>query len=378
MRNVCAKLAAVGLAALLSSPLMAGAAKTTYPVVFAHGMGGFDDILGYSYWGDDYGVFVGDPCDEFLEVTCNGDISSSQKAYQAQVLPFADSEVRGLDLANDTEGFMAATGATRVNLIGHSQGGIDARKAAKVLYQRKGVTVVRVLISVSSPHRGSPVAKWLMDNYSLASIVSVLANAYGNSVYQSGNDIYKSLKLLTFNDYSSTDGITTGLKHYNYNNPISSTYAYRYASVITAQYGASVNPALLMVKLLKNIDGDGYCTTVSQSPYGTIVPDCENDGAAGKGDGNATEQDDDGLVGINSQQMGHRLRWNDCFLCFDSFTTLTSPGYVGNINNPSSAAMTSMTGVVNQDHADVIGLPPDTFDEKEFYAAMIDYIAYFD
>ena len=42
------------------------AGKTVYPIVFAHGMGGFDDILGYDYWGDDYGVFVLDPCDGFL------------------------------------------------------------------------------------------------------------------------------------------------------------------------------------------------------------------------------------------------------------------------------------------------------------------------
>jgi triacylglycerol esterase/lipase EstA (alpha/beta hydrolase family) len=103
----------------------AGAARTTYPVVFAHGMAGFDNILGYDYWGDDYGTFVGDPCDAFLEIYCNGDIDAGQKAYVAQVQPFQSSEVRGLDLANDIEGFMATAGASRVNLVGHSQGGLD-------------------------------------------------------------------------------------------------------------------------------------------------------------------------------------------------------------------------------------------------------------
>ena len=73
----------------------AGAAKTTYPVVFAHGMGGFNNLLGYDYWGDDYGTFVGDPCDALLEVYCNGDIDSGQKAYVAQVQPFQTSEARG-------------------------------------------------------------------------------------------------------------------------------------------------------------------------------------------------------------------------------------------------------------------------------------------
>ena len=146
------------LVASLAIPLdaRAAAARTTYPVVFAHGMGGFNNILGYDYWGDDYGTVVGDPCNELLEVYCNGNIDSGQKAYVAQVQAFQSSEVRGLDLANDIEGFMATAGASRVNLVGHSQGGIDVRKAAKVLYQRKARTVVDVLISISSPHRASP------------------------------------------------------------------------------------------------------------------------------------------------------------------------------------------------------------------------------
>jgi hypothetical protein len=40
--------------AALNGSAFAAVPKTTYPVVFAHGMAGFDDLLGYSYWGDDY------------------------------------------------------------------------------------------------------------------------------------------------------------------------------------------------------------------------------------------------------------------------------------------------------------------------------------
>lgn len=49
-----------------------------------------------------------------------------------------------------------------------------------------------------------------------------------------------------------------------------------------------------------------------------------------------------------------------------------------NANAPTSAQMTSASGIVEQDHADVIGVGPDTFDELGFYAAAIGYIAYFD
>jgi triacylglycerol lipase len=53
-------------------------------------------------------------------------------------------------------------------------------------------------------------------------------------------------------------------------------------------------------------------------------------------------------------------------------------GNVTSINAPTSAQMTSAASIVNQDHADVIGVPPDTFDEMEFYAAAINYIASYD
>ena len=355
--------------AALNGSAFAAVPKTTYPVVFAHGMAGFDDLLGYSYWGDDYGVFVGDPCDEFLEVTCNGNINSGQRAFQTQTFPFQSSEVRGLDIANQIESYMTSVGASYINLVGHSQGGMDIRKAAKVLYQRKGRQVVRVLISISSPHRGSPVAKYILDlGPGVSGVVSALATIYGNSVYRSGNDAFAGAKQLVYNDYSATDSLSTGAKLFNTNNPISSTYAMRYASLITAQSGVSVNPALFLLKNgFYNIDGDGYC-----------LDDCDNDGAAGKGDGTRTDWDDDGLVGINSQQMGHRLKWNECFLCQDYLTNDTSVGQVTNLNAPTSAQMTSTSSVINQDHLDVVGVPPDTFDEMEFYAAVIDYIGYYD
>jgi triacylglycerol lipase len=347
----------------------AGAARTTYPVVFAHGMGGFDNLLGYDYWGDDYGTFVGDPCDAFLEVACNEDIDDGQKAFVAQVQAFQSSEVRGLDLANDVEGFMATSGASRVNLIGHSQGGLDARKAARVLYERRGYTVVRVLVSVSSPHRGSPVAKYILKlGNGVTGVIDALARYYGDSIYKAGNDGYAGAKQLVYDDFDPNDGKTTGAKAFNAAYPVDARYAARYASLITAQRGLSVNPALYLLKnLFYDIDGDGYC-----------VDDCDADGAAGKGDGVRDENDDDGLVGINSAQMGYRLRYSENAFGFDSVSTDTALGYVGNLNAPSSLQMTSSSSVINQDHLDVVGVGPDTFDEPEFYAAIFDYIAAYD
>lgn len=366
-RRLLAAFALVSISLFSFGPLSAGAARSTYPVVFAHGMGGFDNLFGFDYWGDDFGQFVGDPCDAFLETLCNWDLDAGQKTFAAQVPAFQTSVVRGYDLANDIEGYMATVGASYVNIIGHSQGGLDARKAAYDLRARKGRQVVRVLMTVSTPHRGSPVAKKILDLGSATAVINFLASVYGNVVYQSGNDGYAGAKQLVHNDYSSTDGVTTGTKAFNTTYPNSSNVAYRYVSVVTAQNGVSVNPALLALKTLIDIDGNGYC-----------IGDCDNDGAAGQGNGNKSDLDDDGLVGMNSQQNGYRLKYTECFACLDTLTTNSYTGNVTNVNEPSSLQMTSTSALLNQDHADVVGVGPDTFSEMEFYAAAIHYIASFD
>ena len=82
------------------------------------------------------------------------------------------------------------------------------------------------------------------------------------------------------------------MKAFNQNYPVSTTYAKNWRSLMTAQNGSSVNPALWLVSnLLYDIDGDGYC-----------IDDCDGDGAAGQGDGWTTDRDDDGLVGMFSQK----------------------------------------------------------------------------
>ncbi len=354
------------LTAAIATPTFARDADLTrYPIVFAHGMAGFNNILGYDYWGDDYGQYVLDPCDGFLETSCNFDIHVAQKSYVSAVTPMQSSEARGTQLANNIESYMASSGATHVNIVSHSQGGLDSRKAAKVLQQRKGRQVVKTHVSISSPHRGSPVAKYVLDHYSLSGVVSVLANYYGSIVYGSGNDTQAALKQLVYNDYSSSDGVTTGMKAFNIAYPLTTSTIANSVSLMTAQNGSGVNPALwLLSNVIYDIDGDGYC-----------VDDCDNDGAAGAGDGYRTDRDDDGLVGINSQQQGYRLDYVTCFGCLDYVYLRTATGTVTNLNAPNATQMTSLSYVINQDHLDVIGVGPDTFDELEFYAAITDYIA---
>lgn len=345
----------------------AGADRTTHPVVMVHGMGGFDDILGYHYFSDTYGRKLYQNC--YWRTNCNKYLDNRQVAAVASMTPFESSEHRGLQLANAVESWMIANGFEHVNFVGHSQGGLDLRKAAKILHDRFGYQVVKVAYSISSPHRGTPIAKHVLDlGDGVSGIVEALADTFGDIVYGSGNNTNAALKQLIYDNYDANDGTLTGAKQFNQNYPVSDKYALRYASTVNAQQGFDVNPALWITQLdYFNIDGDGYC-----------IDDCNNDGAAGQGSGDKYNTDDDGLVGINSQQMGWRTEFHRNYWGMDYLTTYWDTGYVGDINYPNPTQMTSHAAVINQDHVDMIGIPSTTFRIRNFYGAIFHYIAHYD
>jgi triacylglycerol lipase len=116
--------------------------KTKYPVVLAHGLGGFTSVFGLV----DY--FNGIPQD----LTKNG-----ASVYVTKTSSFNDSEVRGEQLLQQVKTIVAITGSPKVNLIGHSQGGIDVRYVAGVAPE-----LVSSVTAVSSPEQGSKVADWVV------------------------------------------------------------------------------------------------------------------------------------------------------------------------------------------------------------------------
>ena len=126
-----------------------------------------------------------DPCDKWGEISCNRWISANQerrkKAAAFTVTGFQSSEYRGLELANHVENFMATTGHKKVNFIGHSQGGLDIRKAAHELRYRSingvasGKKKVASMISIGSPHRGTETAKGSMDKVSPTCMVAMVS-----------------------------------------------------------------------------------------------------------------------------------------------------------------------------------------------------------
>src|SRR5690606_28906550 len=112
-----------------------------HPIVLAHGFFGFEDFAGIDFITYFYGVKD--------HLAAQGETL----VFTPAVDPFNDSEVRGAELLAHVEAILAETGHARVNLIGHSQGGLDARWVA---YQRP--ELVASVTTFATPHRGSPMA----------------------------------------------------------------------------------------------------------------------------------------------------------------------------------------------------------------------------
>ncbi len=114
--------------------------QTRYPIVLAHGMGASAEILGImDYWWD-IPEAIQDEGGSVYVTSVNGMDSTANKAksFRLQVLQI-----------------LAASGAAKVNIVGHSHGTIYTRYAITNLGLSSKVASHT---SISGPHRGSSVA----------------------------------------------------------------------------------------------------------------------------------------------------------------------------------------------------------------------------
>lgn len=116
-------------------------AKTKYPIVLVHGVAGAAKFFGIvDYWWQM-------PSD----LRDNG-----ATVYVADMSAFNGETVRGEALVQQIRNVLAATGASKVNLIAHSQGGYSSRYAAAVIPQS-----IASITTISTPHRGTQLADFL-------------------------------------------------------------------------------------------------------------------------------------------------------------------------------------------------------------------------
>jgi triacylglycerol lipase len=155
-----------------------------YPIVLAHGMFGterFANIL--DYW---YGI------PDALER------SGEYAVYVTEVDPLNDSTTRGAELEAQIEDILASTGHEKVVIIGHSQGGLDARVVA---HDRPDL--VAAVITIATPHGGSPLGQAfidLLENPLGKPLVAGLEALLGPVIYDNftpETDLYRSLHVFT-------------------------------------------------------------------------------------------------------------------------------------------------------------------------------------
>tara|TARA_R110002051_G_scaffold4496_6_gene23994 strand:+ start:1296 stop:2351 length:1056 start_codon:yes stop_codon:yes gene_type:complete len=132
--------------------------KTKYPIVLAHGMGGFTKMFGLV----DY--FYGIP--ETL-------MSGGSQVYTTKSSSFNNSEIRGEQLLQKVKTISAISGSPKVNLLGHSQGGIDVRYVAGVAPK-----YVASVTAISSPEQGSKTADAVMQTLSEDSLVTKAVSVF--------------------------------------------------------------------------------------------------------------------------------------------------------------------------------------------------------
>lgn len=128
-----------------SNYVISSYAKTKYPLVFAHGMGGWiragTDELGVDYW---YQILP--------DIARNGG-----NAWATRVSPFNSSEVRGEQLLKQVDEIIAITGKPKVNLLGHSHGGHSIAYVTNVAPHK-----VASATAIASPLKGSKTADFIM------------------------------------------------------------------------------------------------------------------------------------------------------------------------------------------------------------------------
>lgn len=174
MKKTFARWAGMLLLALSLVPASASAAgytQTKYPIVLVHGMLGWNSIGPYEYWFGIPGALRRD----------------GAQVYVAQVSAANSTEVRGEQLLTYVKQVMAATGAKKVNLIGHSHGAPTARYVASV-----APTLVASVTSVGGTNKGVVTADIMRGaaapgSYSEALLVSIVDGLAKTIAFLSGD-----------------------------------------------------------------------------------------------------------------------------------------------------------------------------------------------
>jgi len=157
-----------------------------YPIVLAHGFFGFKEIGPLEYF---------HKVREALE-------ADGHVVIVTAVDPFNSTYVRGNQLLQQINIALVQTGAAKVNIIGHSQGGFEARYVAGIIPERVGAVV-----TIGTPHVGAHIADVLLEKAPGFSVD--LAKAFFAAVSRPFyGDVSKDSDLKACLEFLATDSVT--------------------------------------------------------------------------------------------------------------------------------------------------------------------------
>jgi triacylglycerol lipase len=154
-----------------SRPRFGTCQQAPYPIVLHHGLSGFDRIGPVNYF---YGVKK--------DLTHLG-----VDVFETEVAPYQSSAFRGKQLGEQIDKILEETEACQVNIIAHSQGGLDARYLISSLgYSDR----IASLTTISTPHRGSRVADAVLGYLpeKADKLVDAFAHLQGKMISDFGDD----------------------------------------------------------------------------------------------------------------------------------------------------------------------------------------------
>ena len=142
-----------------------------YPIVLAHGVCRFDVLWNQVLRVDD----SDDPRIDSLHYFKGIRTMLKEKGFtvcHSRVAWAADVNTRANDLRQNVRRILNETKAEKVNIIGHSMGGLDARhmlfndRSQGKIHER-----IASLTTISTPHEGSPFADWGLEHFPLLPVV---------------------------------------------------------------------------------------------------------------------------------------------------------------------------------------------------------------
>ncbi len=154
---------------------------TRFPVVLVHGMAGFDSALGLL----NYFNGVSDHLKEY-----GYDIHTTETAM------FNNSEYRADEIEGQFMDILTQTGARKLNLLAHSQGGIDSRI---FISGRDHGHEVALLAMVATPNRGVILGDMILGTVTGVSedVIASIIDFFGNLIDGSESDIREALKQIS-------------------------------------------------------------------------------------------------------------------------------------------------------------------------------------